>query len=73
MSISLFVGIDKNLVKKTNFINVPFSADTPISSEAHVKRSIVVRTVETRDGEVRMEGTSKPKSLALCYQGFILE
>lgn len=26
--------------------------DTRLTPEAHVKRSIVVRTVETRDGEV---------------------
>lgn len=28
------------------------SMDTRLTPEAHVKRSIVVRTVETRDGEV---------------------
>uniref|UniRef100_A0A8C1VWX1 Glial fibrillary acidic protein n=1 Tax=Cyprinus carpio TaxID=7962 RepID=A0A8C1VWX1_CYPCA len=38
-----------------NFTNLQFrdtSLDTKLTPEAHVKRSIVVRTVETRDGEV---------------------
>lgn len=35
--------------------------DTKFSPEAHVKRSIVVRTVETRDGEVRHESGQSVK------------
>ncbi|XP_063079340.1 glial fibrillary acidic protein [Engraulis encrasicolus] len=45
-----------------SFANLQFR-DTPISSEAHVKRSIVVRTVETRDGEIIKESTSERKEL----------
>ncbi|XP_041254900.1 glial fibrillary acidic protein [Onychostruthus taczanowskii] len=37
------------------------SLDTKSVSEAHVKRSIVVKTVETRDGEVLKESKQEPK------------
>ncbi|KAL2101236.1 hypothetical protein ACEWY4_002997 [Coilia grayii] len=45
-----------------SFANLQFR-ETPISSEAHVKRSIVVRTVETRDGEIIKESTTERKEL----------
>ncbi|XP_061080289.1 glial fibrillary acidic protein-like [Conger conger] len=39
------------------------SMDTRLSPEAHVKRSILVRTVETRDGEIIKESTAERKEL----------
>ncbi|XP_065554878.1 glial fibrillary acidic protein [Lathamus discolor] len=39
------------------------SLDAKSMSEAHVKRSIVVKTVETRDGEVLKEPKQEPKEL----------
>ncbi|NXR26340.1 GFAP protein, partial [Cinclus mexicanus] len=39
------------------------SLDTKSVSEAHVKRSIVVKTVETRDGEVRNPHLCQPRSI----------
>ncbi|XP_061299225.1 glial fibrillary acidic protein [Pezoporus flaviventris] len=39
------------------------SLDTKSMSEAHVKRSIVVKTVETRDGGVLKEPKQEPKEL----------
>ncbi|XP_064255746.1 glial fibrillary acidic protein isoform X2 [Passer domesticus] len=39
------------------------SLDTKSVSEAHVKRSIVVKTVETRDGEVLKEPKQEPKEV----------
>ncbi|KAG9333448.1 hypothetical protein JZ751_011609 [Albula glossodonta] len=42
-----------------SFSNLQFREtpmDTKLSPEAHIKRSILVRTVETRDGEVRQQG-----------------
>uniref|UniRef100_A0A671RLG4 Glial fibrillary acidic protein n=1 Tax=Sinocyclocheilus anshuiensis TaxID=1608454 RepID=A0A671RLG4_9TELE len=49
-----------------NFTNLQFrdiSLDTKLTPEAHVKRSIVVRTVETRDGEIIKESTTERKDL----------
>ncbi|KAG7272654.1 hypothetical protein CRUP_008482 [Coryphaenoides rupestris] len=48
-----------------NFANIQFK-ETNIDTkplEAHVKRSILVRTVETRDGEVIKESTTEHKAL----------
>ncbi|XP_048102662.1 glial fibrillary acidic protein [Alosa alosa] len=49
-----------------SFANLQFRdtpMDTKFSPEAHVKRSIVVRTVETRDGEIIKESTTERKEL----------
>ncbi|KAG9264176.1 glial fibrillary acidic protein isoform X1 [Astyanax mexicanus] len=49
-----------------SFANLQFretSMDTKLTPEAHVKRSIVVRTVETRDGEIIKESTTERKDL----------
>ncbi|KTG33679.1 hypothetical protein cypCar_00001501, partial [Cyprinus carpio] len=50
-----------------NFTNLQFrgehSLDTKLTPEAHVKRSIVVRTVETRDGEIIKESTTERNDL----------
>ncbi|XP_048870058.1 glial fibrillary acidic protein [Brienomyrus brachyistius] len=39
------------------------SLDTKLSPEAHVKRSILVRTVETRDGEIIKESMAERKDM----------
>ncbi|XP_036408314.1 glial fibrillary acidic protein-like [Megalops cyprinoides] len=49
-----------------SFSNLQFretSMDTKLSPEAHVKRSILVRTVETRDGEIIKESMTERKDL----------
>ncbi|XP_077068845.1 glial fibrillary acidic protein [Siphateles boraxobius] len=49
-----------------NISNLQFrdtSMDNKQTPEAHVKRSIVVRTVETRDGEIIKESTTERKDL----------
>ncbi|XP_039596231.1 glial fibrillary acidic protein isoform X1 [Polypterus senegalus] len=40
------------------------SLDTKLSPESHVKRNILVKTVETRDGEIIKESTAERKDLA---------
>ncbi|XP_066554569.1 glial fibrillary acidic protein [Amia ocellicauda] len=40
------------------------SLDTKLSPESHVKRSILVKTVETRDGEIIKESTAERKDMA---------
>ncbi|XP_038845269.1 glial fibrillary acidic protein-like [Salvelinus namaycush] len=53
-------------VPMQSFSNLQFretSMDTKFSPEAHVKRSIIVRTVETRDGEIIKESTAERKEI----------
>ncbi|XP_067089049.1 glial fibrillary acidic protein [Osmerus mordax] len=52
-------------VPMQSFSNVQFreNMDTRIPMEAHVKKSILVRTVETRDGEIIKESTAERKDL----------
>lgn len=45
------------------------SLDTKSVSEARVKRSIVVKTVETRDGEVGNPHLCHPRSIPTSPQG----
>ncbi|KAJ8384845.1 hypothetical protein AAFF_G00197550 [Aldrovandia affinis] len=49
-----------------SFSNMQFretSMDTKLSPESHIKRSIMVRTVETRDGEIIKESLAERKDL----------